>query len=419
MDCEEVAEVDLGVSKKVLKKRLIAEEAHSADLAQEVEELQQEVDRLRQAAAASASKSRARFPQAQELVLDPSSPSSPSSLCGPTATPRAGTPSPAGTRVDRRHSMHILSKEVDQSLQDRLHRISYAPSPLRKTAAKKERGAFAPPSRNQSDIEAFALREERLKSELDDEGARSWQLEKDLLEARKEVAGLRDQVSSLTLEMREQQTYCELREAEVTALHGQVEEMTNAAQVVSRPPSCGPSRQTPSGALYGGRSLLRDIQAAELLGQDDPNAAQGPPISPVGLQLYQQVEELRAQLMNAEFESQRRQAGRHCGGVLDKEDNASDSQRPSGPVEGATSRPSRLREATTVRRRKPADTHGAPNAEERRRSLRQHLLRRGRLTRSGLDTGFRGSEDQASADDTKACQKSLLRSSWPEAFRAR
>lgn len=277
----------------------------------------------------------------------------------------------------------------------------------------------------------FERREEQLKSELDDERLQSWELGEELDRSRHENSELCSQVKLLVGECREQEALHEASEAGAEALHRRLLEMAEAAEAQrpppahagggggggcrSRPTSCGAVRRPALEA--GGRSLLRDLQASELLRADDPEA--GSPPTPQSLAAFQQVEELRAQLMNAELEVQRRHAEH-------RQERCAVQAEAGIAGEEAAERVA----AAEARRRQRAAGRLAGADGGAARAMEVPGMHRGRIGRLATaaggcgspgppGTGAAGKGRKFAGGTSPRTGRGLLGAAWPAAFRAR
>jgi len=460
-----------------LQQRLNEEQAQAAELRQGLEEaacvgqqllsineeLQQEVDQLQHAARAL-SRASPRFPCAPRLgVISPAALDSARTPAGSTRTPRMAfgrspramrqlelsVVSPAALTVDsartpcmmaaraRRHSVHVLAKEYDHELQElaaenrtlemkaqQLQRdnqelkdcvqksgLDHVQSGFRLWSPPQSKAvtptvgngvpgrlavqgdASSPTSSSSSDTSpgaraAFEAREELLKSEFDDERARSWELQQELDRTRQECTELGGHVEALSDELHQQQVLREASETGAAQLRQQFVEMMEASQAAQAEMpekassiSCWHSSES-AGA---GSSLLRDLQASEVW-QDELEADV---CSPRPLELSKHVAVLRDQLLNAELEAQRHHAERRG-----------------------------FRRAENENRTGNVDAAAATEEKQRRRlaSKASTLRPVARSKIAGVAPGSPGLPARRGSIDSRL---SLLRASWPDAFRAR
>lgn len=260
-----------------------------------------------------------------------------------SATPsRCRVPNPRKSRAKtpvrshsshRRHSVHILAKEYDHDMQEliaenkrltdkatQLKRGNYElhtrlEEVLCELAAQREH-----PDPQQTvgtahldQMTEFEIREDHLKSEIDAERARVWELEQSAEAARRESADLRGEVSALISECQEQQGHSEAQAEEISVLHERLQELADyvaARRLQDSAQALAEAERQPNDLAERsrietyGRSLAIDIRS-DLLKEGHDR-----PISPTDMRLLREVDELRAQLVNAEFVLQTREVYR-------------------------------------------------------------------------------------------------------------
>eukprot|EP00443_Scrippsiella_acuminata_P051709 CAMPEP_0115508084 /NCGR_PEP_ID=MMETSP0271-20121206/72106_1 /TAXON_ID=71861 /ORGANISM="Scrippsiella trochoidea, Strain CCMP3099" /LENGTH=537 /DNA_ID=CAMNT_0002937789 /DNA_START=64 /DNA_END=1677 /DNA_ORIENTATION=- len=243
---------------------------------------------------------------------------------------------PGETSNERRKSVDLLANEFESDLQDllaqnlalsgkaqQLERDNRAlqekilqdntressraldPEELHLSSRADRLGRLQPEAKL-VDVSDFESREDALMSELDDEKARAWELEQQLLAANQEASKLHSQVSILFGECQDQQGACEAKEAEVESLRRRIQELTDAVQaqrVAESTEKLLPP--TPEGRRFECffTSLERDMQTAYQGGgatDDTESGPRSPSKSKADLELFRQVEELREQLVTAE-----------------------------------------------------------------------------------------------------------------------
>lgn len=194
-------------------------------------------------------------------------------------------------------------------------------------------------SRSILDFADLENREDKLKSELDEERNRVLDLEEDLKAAKQTSSHLSEQVMILQGECQDHLAICENREAEVECLHQRLEELAHAVQVqrvMGSSNSYGAAGHSPPSRFDGGfHSLERDI----LCSRDSD--ARG---SRADVNMLRQVDELREQLAAAEAAARDARALRTELSLQKREADALREQlhathlksgRPMAPVGGA------------------------------------------------------------------------------------
>jgi len=276
---------------------------------------------------------------------------------------------------------------------------------------------------------------------------------------------LQDQLSALVSECQDHHAASESKEEELQSMHERMQEMSDTITAQSQRESAqtlslqgrSTTPQRSRIETYG-RSLAMDIRTEDLGGDD----GEGHPLSPTELAMLRQMDELRAQLVNAELSLQTREVyrlrnGRRSaaaddtlqdlsdGGISVKGASASRSTNTSSSGELAKGAQERLASRLTGTRggwqllgRSPRSS--ATAASSPRSTLQGQLRgqgppgnggiaggpgsqrRSGPSPRSPGRTGPPGTSERRGSKEAPANSrlsgKSLFGQAWPEAFRA-
>jgi len=239
--------------------------------------------------------------------------------------------------TQRRHSVHVLANEYDTDLQDLVaenkrltskaseleqnqqdlsDRLQEALAELANERASSSKKAEAlEKAASASELAQAVARHHDLRSELDSEQARSWELEQLLLSEQRHAVNLHEEVAAALQESQEHQHDADSRAEEVDVLRARLEELSDVAaesrraseEQMNNAHNQAPDALARSRIETYGRSLSVDMRSH--LFQGGPEQA----MSPRDLALLREIDELRVHLVNAELTLQRREAARFHG----------------------------------------------------------------------------------------------------------